>query len=236
MANPAAHATTISWLVGLKENVFKSESQWMQFLKGLAANRPMLVKSFGPTPAPLDWARVEQPLRFVQLADFEDRPATKLSGGQQQRVALARALVAEPKVILFDEPLSNLDAKLREETRKDLRVFLTELQITAIYVTHDRIEALSLSDIVAVMNKGQIVETGEPRNIYQSIATGFAADFGKAAAIGMSVLATSITLIYIYRYLTSEGEKYVTISSRGYRPTVIELKRAKYPLPCRRHS
>ena len=77
-----------------------------------------------------------------------------------------KSLVAEPKVILFDEPLSNLDAKLREETRKDLRVFLTELQITAIYVTHDRIEALSLSDIVAVMNKGQIVETGEPQNIY----------------------------------------------------------------------
>ncbi len=89
--------------------------------------------------------KVEKTLRFVQLEGFEDRPATKLSGGQQQRVALARALVAEPKVILFDEPLSNLDAKLREETRKDLRVFLTELQITAIYVTHDRIEALSVT-------------------------------------------------------------------------------------------
>jgi len=87
----------------------------------------------------------------------------KLSGGQQQRVALARALVAEPKVILFDEPLSNLDAKLREETRKELRAFLTELKITAVYVTHDRIEALSLSDTIAVMKDGRIVEIGTPR-------------------------------------------------------------------------
>jgi iron(III) transport system ATP-binding protein len=122
-------------------------------------------------------SKVEKTLRFVQLEGFEDRPATKLSGGQQQRVALARALVAEPKVILFDEPLSNLDAKLREETRKDLRTFLTELQITAIYVTHDRIEALSLSDIVAVMKNGQIIETGEPRNIYLNSNHRFVADF-----------------------------------------------------------
>ena len=121
--------------------------------------------------------KVAKTLKFVQLEGFEDRPATKLSGGQQQRVALARALVAEPKVILFDEPLSNLDAKLREETRKDLRAFLTELQITAIYVTHDRIEALSLSDIVAVMNNGRIVETGEPRDIYLNADHRFVADF-----------------------------------------------------------
>jgi iron(III) transport system ATP-binding protein len=121
--------------------------------------------------------KVEKTLRFVQLEGFEDRPATKLSGGQQQRVALARALVAEPKVILFDEPLSNLDAKLREETRKELRTFLTELQITAVYVTHDRIEALALSDIVAVMNKGRIIETGSPRDIYFNANHRFVADF-----------------------------------------------------------
>ena len=135
-------------------------------------------------------SKVEKTLRFVQLEGFEDRPATKLSGGQQQRVALARALVAEPKVILFDEPLSNLDAKLREETRKDLRVFLTELQITAIYVTHDRIEALSLSDIVAVMNKGKIVETGGPRNIYLNSTHRFVADFiGRTNLIEATVTA-----------------------------------------------
>ena len=121
--------------------------------------------------------RVEKTLHFVQLEGFENRPATKLSGGQQQRVALARALVAEPKVILFDEPLSNLDAKLREETRKELRRFLTELAITAVYVTHDRIEALSLSDTVAVMRSGRVVEMGTPWEIYFESDRRFVADF-----------------------------------------------------------
>ena len=136
--------------------------------------------------------KVARTLHFVQLDGFEKRPATKLSGGQQQRVALARALVAEPKVILFDEPLSNLDAKLREETRKELRAFLTELKITAVYVTHDRIEALSLSDTVAVMKSGRIVETGTPRGIYFDSDRRFVADFigranfieGRVAAVG----------------------------------------------------
>ncbi len=128
--------------------------------------------------------KVAQVLDFVQLSGFEKRPATKLSGGQQQRVALARALVAEPKVILFDEPLSNLDAKLREETRKELRSFLTELQITAIYVTHDRIEALALSDQIAVMRAGKIVEIGEPQKIYFNSDSQFVADFiGRANLI-----------------------------------------------------
>jgi len=121
--------------------------------------------------------RVEKTLQFVQLEGFENRPATKLSGGQQQRVALARALVPEPKVILFDEPLSNLDAKLREETRKELRSFLTKLQITAVYVTHDRIEALSLSDAIAVMRVGRIVEIGTPKEIYFSSEQRFVVDF-----------------------------------------------------------
>ena len=121
--------------------------------------------------------KVKKTLHFVQLDGFENRPATKLSGGQQQRVALARALVAEPKVILFDEPLSNLDAKLREETRKELRSFLSALKITAVYVTHDRIEALSLSDTVAVMKNGSIVETGTPWEIYFDSNRQFVADF-----------------------------------------------------------
>jgi iron(III) transport system ATP-binding protein len=142
--------------------------------------------------------KVERTLRFVQLEGFENRPATKLSGGQQQRVALARALVAEPKVILFDEPLSNLDAKLREETRKELRSFLTELKITAVYVTHDRIEALSLSDAVAVMKHGRIVEIGTPKKIYFDSDHRFVADFiGRANLIDGKVTAVedSYTII-----------------------------------------
>src|SRR5512139_2443357 len=132
--------------------------------------------------------RVAKVLDFVQLSGFEGRPATKLSGGQQQRVALARALVAEPRVILFDEPLSNLDAKLREETRKELRAFLTTLKITAVYVTHDRIEALSLSDTVAVMKDGRIVEIGTPREIYFDSDRRFVVDFiGRANLIGGKV-------------------------------------------------
>jgi iron(III) transport system ATP-binding protein len=134
--------------------------------------------------------RVEKTLRFVRLEGFEGRPATKLSGGQQQRVALARALVAEPKVILFDEPLSNLDAKLREETRKELKAFLSELQITAVYVTHDRVEALALSDTIAVMRAGRIIEVGSPQKTYFNADTQFVADFiGRANLVKARVRA-----------------------------------------------
>ena len=132
--------------------------------------------------------RVAKTLAFVQLSGFENRPATKLSGGQQQRVALARALVAEPRVILFDEPLSNLDAKLREETRKELKAFLSELAITAIYVTHDRVEALALSDIIAVMRAGDIVEQGDPKKIYFDAESRFVADFiGRANLVSATI-------------------------------------------------
>ena len=134
--------------------------------------------------------KVKKTLRLVQLEGFENRPATKLSGGQQQRVALARALVAEPNVILFDEPLSNLDAKLREETRKELRSFLAKLKITAIYVTHDQIEALSLSDTIAIMKDGRIIETGAPKKIYFDSDHLFVADFiGRANLIEGKVRA-----------------------------------------------
>lgn len=149
--------------------------------------------------------RVKEILKLVQLDGFENRQATKISGGQQQRVALARALVAKPKVILFDEPLSNLDAKLREETRKELKTFLSELEITAVYVTHDRIEALALSDIIAVMKSGKIIETGTPKKIYFHSETSFVADFiGKANIFkgevlgeedGQTILKTDLGII-----------------------------------------
>ena len=135
--------------------------------------------------------KVRQALEFVQLSHIaEGHPVTKLSGGQQQRVALARALVAEPRVILFDEPLSNLDAKLREETRKLLKTFLGKLDITAVYVTHDRVEALALSDQLAVMRGGRLVETGTPQQIYFKARHHFVADFiGRANLVRATVRA-----------------------------------------------
>jgi len=122
-------------------------------------------------------ARVKKALATVQMEGFERRPATRLSGGQQQRLALARALVMEPKVLLLDEPLSNLDAKLRESMRIELRRIQRALGITTIYVTHDQTEALAMSDVVAVMQNGRIVQHGDPQSIYRRPATRFVAEF-----------------------------------------------------------
>ena len=121
--------------------------------------------------------KVEHVLALVQLDGLADRPAPFLSGGQQQRLALARAIVREPRVLLLDEPLSNLDAKLREETRFELRELVKRLGITTLYVTHDQLEALTMSDTVAIMNFGQIVQQGSPVEIYQAPREEFVASF-----------------------------------------------------------
>ena len=113
----------------------------------------------------------------VELGGYEDRMATQLSGGQQQRLALARALVREPKVLLLDEPLSNLDAKLRERMRVELRELQRRLGITTLYVTHDQIEALSMSNVIAVMSAGVTVQEGTPREIYLQPRSKFVAQF-----------------------------------------------------------
>ncbi|MDD3446516.1 MAG: ABC transporter ATP-binding protein [Zavarzinia sp.] len=116
-------------------------------------------------------------LTLVGLADFASRPAPLLSGGQQQRVALARALAAKPRVLLLDEPLSNLDAKLRDQMRYELRELLQRLKVTAVYVTHDQDDAFSLSDMTALMSNGHIVEFGRPLDIYDMPRTEFGAEF-----------------------------------------------------------
>ena len=116
-------------------------------------------------------------LDSIRLGDLENRGAPFLSGGQQQRVALARAIVNEPKVLLLDEPLSNLDAKLREEMRVEIRQLVSQLNITTLYVTHDQVEALSMSDHIGVMRNGRIIQEGTPREIYLTPNDQFVADF-----------------------------------------------------------
>ncbi len=122
-------------------------------------------------------ARVDRVLGLVELTGLEKRAPNQLSGGQQQRVALARALVMEPKVLLMDEPLSNLDAKLREQMRTEIRRIQKQLGITSVYVTHDQIEAMTLSDRIVVMNQGVIEQAGSPTEIYRHPSTRFVADF-----------------------------------------------------------
>lgn len=121
--------------------------------------------------------RVQRMMALVGLEGMGKRAPGQLSGGQQQRVALARALVVEPQVLLFDEPLSNLDAKLREHMREEIRGIQQRLEITAIYVTHDQSEAMALSDKIVVMNKGKIEQVGSPQEIYQRPTSKFVADF-----------------------------------------------------------
>ena len=116
-------------------------------------------------------------LDLVGLEGMENRYTNQLSGGQQQRVALARALVVEPSVLLFDEPLSNLDAKLRVQMRTEIRRIQQQLGITAVYVTHDQSEAMSIADVIILMNRGVIAQMGSPREIYYSPVSEFVADF-----------------------------------------------------------
>jgi len=121
--------------------------------------------------------RVMDTLRLIRMETYEKHSPRQLSGGQQQRVGLARALVYRPKVLLLDEPLSNLDAKLREEMRFEIKDLVSRLGITAVYVTHDQAEALAMSDRVAVMNAGHIEQVGTPDEIYECPQSKFVADF-----------------------------------------------------------
>ena len=125
--------------------------------------------------------RVQEALRMFQIESLSDRRPSQLSGGQQQRVALARALISRPKVLLLDEPLSALDAKIREEVRQELRHLQKQINLTFIYVTHDQEEALALSDRIAVMHNGRVEQVGTPKDIYDRPASPFVAQFiGKA--------------------------------------------------------
>ncbi|MBD3847577.1 ABC transporter ATP-binding protein [Bosea sp. SSUT16] len=153
--------------------------------------------------------RVQEALALVKLDHFADRLPKQLSGGQQQRVALARAIVYEPEVLLLDEPLSALDAKLRHEVRTDLRRLQSRLGLTTIFVTHDQDEAIAVADRVVVMSAGKVEQVGTPREIYQRPANRFVAEF-----IGLTnIFAGSIEAGG--NFLTEGGERFAVSSERG---------------------
>src|SRR5688572_29194766 len=133
--------------------------------------------------------RVRSALELVQLPGYEKRAIDELSGGQQQRVAIARAIAIEPALLLFDEPLSNLDVSLREETRSELRELVTRLGLTAVYVTHDQEEAFALCDRIAVMVGGKLMQTGKPRELYEQPA-----DIAVARFLGRNNLIQAMRL------------------------------------------
>jgi iron(III) transport system ATP-binding protein len=158
--------------------VFQSYAIWphMKVFDNVAFPLQVMPRDKRP-PKGVIRERVMNILGTMELESMANRQATKLSGGQQQRLALARALVIEPELILLDEPLSNLDAKLRESMRFELKRFQRDLGITSVYVTHDQIEALALSSRIAVMRDGQVMQVGTPREIYEKPANRFVAEF-----------------------------------------------------------
>jgi iron(III) transport system ATP-binding protein len=158
--------------------VFQSYAIWphMDVRKNVAFPLEVLPRKQRPSRAERE-ERVERVLSIVKLDHLASRQATDLSGGQQQRLALARALVMEPPLLLLDEPLSNLDAKLRDDMRFELKRLQRELGITGVYVTHDQVEALAMSNTVAVMRDGKIEQVGHPRDVYERPQSRFVADF-----------------------------------------------------------
>src|SRR5438105_9263217 len=156
--------------------VFQSYAIWPHMDVFRNAAFPLVVGRKKYTRSQIE-EKVLRVLKAVGLDHLAEREATQLSGGQQQRLALARALVMEPKLLLLDEPLSNLDAKLRERMRFELKRLQRELRITTVYVTHDQSEALALSHEIAVMSEGRVLQIAAPREIYERPANQFVADF-----------------------------------------------------------
>lgn len=154
--------------------VFQSYAIWPHMTVGENVAFPLRVRGVGRTEIR---DRVARALALVGLAGMESRPAPALSGGQQQRVALARALIVEPRVLLLDEPFSNLDAKLREQMREELKILQERLRLAVLFVTHDRGEALGLSNKIAVMQHGVIQQCGAPRAVVETPANEFVRDF-----------------------------------------------------------
>ena len=172
-SNPRRYVPPEERQIGM---VFQSYAIWPHMT---VAENIGLVLTHGPARLSRGEAkeRIRHALRLVQLDDFESRPARLLSGGQQQRVALARALAINPKLLLMDEPLSNLDARLREEVRTKIKKLVNQLGITVLYVTHDQVEAMVLADRIAVMAQGEILQVGNPYELYRNPKNSLVAEF-----------------------------------------------------------
>jgi iron(III) transport system ATP-binding protein len=199
--------------------VFQSYAIWphMSVFNNVAF--PLQVKKRADRPGKKEIAeRVMRVLQTMELADLADRQATKLSGGQQQRLALARALIIEPPLLLLDEPLSNLDAKLRESLRYELKRLQRELGITSVYVTHDQVEALVLSTSIAVMKDGVVMQLGRPRDIYENPNCRFVAEF-----IGTSnFIAGTVTGRENDRYVVDTDDGRLVLDSAASIPAGTE--------------
>jgi len=167
--------------------VFQSYALWPHMTVFENVSYPLKLRR---VKGPVVRERTRAALELVGLGGLEERPATALSGGQQQRVALARALVFSPRILLLDEPLSNLDARLREEMRRELKALQRRVGVTVLFVTHDQMEALSLSDRIGIMNRGRLEQVGAPEEVYYRPATPFARDFlGKVFALTGKIVA-----------------------------------------------
>jgi len=184
-------------------------------------------------PADRIAAKVAEVGRLVQLEGLLDRMPSQLSGGQQQRVVLARALVIEPRLLLMDEPLSNLDAKLRVQIRSLIRAVQRELQITTIYVTHDQEEALAISDTIAVMDRGRVLQVGKPWELYLAPGSRFVADFIGTMNVFRGRLEASAAAAGSQPMVTTFGERWQVRAagaseaeiSVGVRPESLALER-----------
>ena len=202
--------------------VFQDYAVWPHMTVAENVAYPLKIKK---VPQPERRERVQKVLEMVHLGDYAERYPHQLSGGQQQRVALGRALVAEPGLLLLDEPLSNLDAKLRESMRFEIKALQKKLGVTVIYVTHDQAEAMAMSDRIVVMHQGVIQQVAEPMDIYERPANQTVADF-----IGLVNLLPGEAADGVVR-LAAGGEVKQETSCRGpvqvaVRPENISLSRS----------
>ena len=196
---------------------------------------------YGPLSMGTDKAKAREiahaKLRTLGLAGMESRLPSELSGGQQQRVAVARSLVLEPKVLLFDEPLSNLDAKLRRRVRQEIRELQQELELTVLYVTHDQEEALAVSDHIIVMDRGKIAQQGTPRELYEAPASRFLADFiGDANLIDGELSGGAFSAGGVSAPVHSGGTASgpATLAVRPHRLKIVDAGRGPIPGTCKR--